>query len=256
MSTIGSIQTNINYTPAITGSTAPQTSAAAAGQESKKSGESAVQESEGAVYEKTPDKVVTETKDGKVTEKPETDRSAIIQKMKSDLESQKQQLLDIVRQSMGKQASAFTLANADENEDDLWSQFANGNVTVSDAARAKAQKDVADDGYWGVEQTSDRLVEFAKTLAGNDPSKASEMMDALKKGYDQAAKAWGGKLPEISSKTLDAANKKLQDWMDEGKSTGTKQTEQEQAAQTQTTQQQAAQTQAAQEQAVQFAANM
>lgn len=232
MSSINTIQTNISYNPSVSGVSAPQTAAAA--QEAAKSTESAAQENEGVVFEKSPEKVVTETKDGKVTEKPDVDRSAIIKQMQDDMSAQKQQLLDIVRKSLGQQASTFALAN--EDEDALWSQFANGNVTVSDAAKAKAQEDISEDGYWGVEKTSDRIVEFAKTLAGNDPSKASELLDAFKKGYEQATKAWGKELPDISSKTYDAVNDKFQKWMDESK----------QAAQTQETQQQAAQTQAQQ----------
>ena len=37
-------------------------------------------------------------------------------------------------------------------------------------------------GYWGVEKTSDRILDFAKALAGNDPSKAQKLLDAFKEG--------------------------------------------------------------------------
>ena len=40
------------------------------------------------------------------------------------------------------------------------------------------------------------------------------MIAAIKKGFDQAAKAWGGKLPDICQKTIDAATKKMEDWRD------------------------------------------
>ena len=80
------------------------------------------------------------------------------------------------------------------------------------ATIAQAQKDVADDGYWGVDKTSDRLVDMAKALSGGDSSKADTLIAAIKKGFDQAADAWGGELPEICQKTIDAAVQKLNDW--------------------------------------------
>ena len=40
---------------------------------------------------------------------------------------------------------------------------------MDEKTRLQAQKDIAEDGYWGVEQTSERLVSFAKALSGGDP---------------------------------------------------------------------------------------
>ena len=78
----------------------------------------------------------------------------------------------------------------------------------------KAQKDIADDGYWGVEQTSDRLVSMAQALSGGDTSKADTLIAAIKKGFDEATEAWGDKLPDICQKTIDAAVKKMEAWRD------------------------------------------
>ena len=38
------------------------------------------------------------------------------------------------------------------------------------------------------------------------------MINAIKKGYEQAAKAWGGELPDICQQTVDAATEKLNKW--------------------------------------------
>ena len=73
----------------------------------------------------------------------------------------------------------------------------------------------SENGYWGVEQTSDRILDFAKALAGNDPDKAEEMLDAFKKGFEEATKAWGDELPEISQKTYDAVLEKFEAWKNE-----------------------------------------
>ena len=153
-----------------------------------------------AVYEKS-----TSSKNS-VTSK-QTDRSAIIAQMKADTESRMQQLTDIVRQTMQKQGN--TLAKAD----DIWSFLASGDLgTVDEAAVKKAQEDISEDGYWGVEKTSSRIVDFAIALSGNDTSKAEKLISAFKKGYDEATKAWGKELPDISSKTYDKVMEKFDQW--------------------------------------------
>ena len=72
-----------------------------------------------------------------------------------------------------------------------------------------AQKLVADDGYWGVDKTSSRIVDFAMAQIGNDPSKLGKVKDAIMKGFDEAKQAFGGQLPDISQKTIDAVMSKL-----------------------------------------------
>ena len=60
-------------------------------------------------------------------------------------------------------------------------------------------------------QTSDRIIQFATALTGGDPDKIEEMREAFKKGYKQAEKTWGGELPEISKQTYEAVMKKFDD---------------------------------------------
>jgi len=127
----------------------------------------------------------------------------LINKLKSDAEARVSQLQSIVNQLISKQANTFGKAT------DIWSFLREGNFTVDPQTKAQAQADIAEDGYWGVEATSDRIVDFATALTGGDPSKLEEMRDAFKKGYEQAEKTWGGKLPEISQKTYDAVMKKF-----------------------------------------------
>ena len=80
--------------------------------------------------------------------------------MKADTANRTNQLRSMVEQMMTKQGKKIGQA------DDIWSFLASGKYNVSPEVRAQAQKDIADDGYWGVEQTSDRIVEFAKALSG------------------------------------------------------------------------------------------
>ena len=159
-------------------------------------------EGTGVVYEKNTDsEKVTSAKDNK----------AIIAKLKADAEARTSQLRSIVEQLITKQGTAFGKAT----DDDMWKFLAKGEFTVSADVKAQAEADIAEDGYWGVEQTSDRILDFAKALAGNDPDKAEEMLEAFKEGFKQATKAWGDELPEISQKTYDAVQEKFEAWKNE-----------------------------------------
>lgn len=166
---------------------------------SKKTESSKNDTSTGVIYEKG--------SSDKSSSSQKTQNSALIAKMKADSDSRISQLRGIVEQMMSKQGAAIGKA------DDMWSFLAGGNFTVSADVKAQAQADIAEDGYWGVNQTSDRILDFAKALSGNDESKAQELADAFKKGFDQATKAWGGKLPDISQQTYDKVLEKFDSWM-------------------------------------------
>lgn len=113
------------------------------------------------------------------------------------------QLESIVQQLIAGQGSAIGKA------DNMWRFLASGNFTVDAATKAQAQADIAEDGYWGVNATSDRIVDFAVALAGDDSEKLEEMRAAFQKGFDQATRTWGGKLPDISQRTYDAVMEKF-----------------------------------------------
>lgn len=150
-----------------------------------------------AVYEKN-------TKDGtqKVVYKQDT---ATIAQLKADAEKRTRQLRDLVEKMLLKQGQTF-------DESTMYQMLREGKVEVDEETAAQARSDIAEDGYWGVNQTSDRLVSFAKALTGGDPDKADEMIDAVKKGFEQAGKAWGGELPDLCDQTLNATLDKLNEW--------------------------------------------
>lgn len=134
--------------------------------------------------------------------------NATVERLMAEAEKRAQSLRDLVQKMLLKQGQTLNDAT------DIYGLLREGKVEVDPETRVQAQKDIAEDGYWGVEQTSERLVSFAKALTGGDTSKANEMIEAVKKGYEEATKAWGGELPEISKRTLDTAIKKLEDWRD------------------------------------------
>ncbi len=128
---------------------------------------------------------------------------AMINKLKADAENRMNQLQNIVSKLISQQSNAFADAN------DLWSVLRSGKLEVDPETQAQAKADIAEDGYYGVKQTSDRIIDFANALTGGDPSKIEKMRDAFKKGYEQAEKTWGGELPEICKQTYDAVMEKF-----------------------------------------------
>ncbi len=160
-----------------------------------------------AVYEKaTQESTKTPYSINKMSKE---DRAALVKQLKADQESRQNSLTNLVSQMLGKQAGVYGIANGD---DSIWKIFANGNFTVNEAAKAQAQEDISEDGYWGVKQTSQRLFDFASALAGDDEDKMRQMQSAMEKGFKQATSAWGRNLPDISNQTLDAANKLFEEY--------------------------------------------
>lgn len=133
-------------------------------------------------------------------------RAALVQQLKADQASRESSLASLVSKMMSQQTNAYGKAN------NIWRFLASGNYTVDAETKAQAQKDISEDGYYGVKQTSQRLFDFASALAGDDVEKMKEMQAAVEKGYKLAEKAWGGTLPGISQDTLAATNKLFEDY--------------------------------------------
>lgn len=135
-------------------------------------------------------------------------RDAIVGKLKADQESRIASMQSLVEKLLNKQKGTFDLAN----ETNLAATFRQAASLASPEQIEQAQKDVAEDGYWGVEQTSDRLVSMAIALSGGDTEKADTLKDAITKGFEKATAAWGEDLPQLCKDTYDAAMKKMDDW--------------------------------------------
>ena len=161
----------------------------------------------GAVYQKSDASVKSATYS--INKMSQQDRSALVEQLKADQESRQQSLMNIVSDMLGQQTKTYGIAFDD---DSVWKMFAEGNFTVDEAAKKQAQEDISEDGYWGVKQTAQRMFDFASALAGDDVDQMKEMQKAMAKGFDQATKAWGRELPDISNQTMEAANKLFEDY--------------------------------------------
>ncbi len=163
------------------------------------------------------------TSKSKSTSQKHTVDTAAIQKAIRESEEKMSQFKSLVEKLFKKQGKTSyeadwnTLAKAGKLGEAL------SNIEVDSATKAQAQADIAEDGYWGVEKTSERILDFAKALAGNDSSKADALLEAYKKGFESAEEAWGGKdkLPEICYKTHEAVLKGFEDWKNEGSTSST-----------------------------------
>ncbi|MCR5477033.1 MAG: hypothetical protein K6E92_05345 [Lachnospiraceae bacterium] len=148
------------------------------------------------------DKASTEKQNDGVIYERSSDRAAIVSQLKSAAEQRQNQLVSLVQKTLSGQAATYGKATGK----DIWRTLASGNFTVDPATKAQAQKDIGEDGYWGVKQTSQRLFDFASALAGDDVEKMKELEKAMEKGFKMATKTWGKELPGICSDTMKAAH--------------------------------------------------
>ncbi|MCI8379601.1 MAG: hypothetical protein HFH72_13985 [Lachnospiraceae bacterium] len=156
---------------------------------------------EAAVFEKSKD-------DKKSSTNQIYNRDAVVKRLKADQQNRISSMQGLVEKLLNKQKGTFDLANGTNLAETF--RKAAGLASPEDIAKAKA--DIAEDGYWGVGQTSDRLVSMAIALSGGDTDKAEEMKEAIQKGFKKATKAWGEDLPQICKDTLDTTMKKMDDW--------------------------------------------
>lgn len=114
-------------------------------------------------------------------------------------ESQKAMMRQFVTDTLRQQG--LSLATVDGVEIDITS------LSQEDAAAL-----VAEDGYFGAEQTSDRIVSFAIAVSGGDTTKLEEIMAGIEQGYAEAEEAWGDTLPDLCYDTYDMIVEKLNSW--------------------------------------------
>lgn len=208
----GAVGSSYTNTQAATGETKSEKATAESGatvqfsEEGKKALENSKEESGDKVVKTESAASQIAAKTNKMTE---SERNNLVAKLKSDQEARQNQLMDMVHKLFNKQADTYGQSS------DMWKFLASGKFTVDAATKTQAQADIAEDGYYGVKKTSERMFEFAMALSGGDVDKMKEMQSAVEKGYKQAEKTWGGNLPDISKQTLDATNQLFEDYYKE-----------------------------------------
>ncbi len=76
---------------------------------------------------------------------------------------------------------------------------------IAELSQDEAAALVAEDGIFGIKQTSERIANFVINGAGGDEDRLRAGREGMLQGFKDAEKMWGGELPEISQKTMQAA---------------------------------------------------
>ena len=156
-----------------------------------------------AVYEKS-----SNSKSSKMVEPNRSEMKSLI----SQAERQAKNFQTLISSIFTKQSNKASLLKKAQNND-LKGFFSNLNVDRETVLKAK--RDISEDGYYGVKKTSERILNFAKAAAGNNPKELERMRDAVEKGFKQVEQMWGGELPDISKQTYDVVMSKFDEWQQE-----------------------------------------
>ena len=76
---------------------------------------------------------------------------------------------------------------------------------IAELTQDEAAQLVSEDGIFGITQTSERIANFVINGAGGDEDKLRAGREGMLKGFKEAEAMWGGELPEISQKTMQAS---------------------------------------------------
>nr|WP_319492149.1 hydrogenase-4 component G [uncultured Desulfobacter sp.] len=116
------------------------------------------------------------------------------------------------RQNIGTQDA---LARFNQLDPELKASLTYNGKPISELSPEQAGELVSEDGYFGVDQTSQRIADFVIMGAGDDMEKLKAGREGVLQGFEDAEKAWGGKLPDISyetlAKTLETIDEKIRE---------------------------------------------
>lgn len=77
---------------------------------------------------------------------------------------------------------------------------------IASLSQEEAGELVAEDGFFGIEQTSQRIADFVINGAGGNEDLLRAGREGVLKGFEEAQQAWGNeKLPDISQQTMKKA---------------------------------------------------
>jgi len=119
---------------------------------------------------------------------------------------------DMMLKSTSLQSNIETGSNFENTYNDFQNfldEIGYSGKNIADLSQIEAADLVSEDGFFGVTQTSDRIADFVIDGSGGDESMMRAGRDGMIEGFKMAEEMWGGELPEISQKTMDAAIEKV-----------------------------------------------
>lgn len=106
-------------------------------------------------------------------------------------------------------------ANILNTKDDFTSQYKDFQSFLSDVgyegkpiaelSQSEAAELVSEDGLFGIKQTSERIANFVIQGSNGDEDRMRAGREGMIQGFKDAEAMWGGELPEISQKTMQAS---------------------------------------------------
>ena len=84
---------------------------------------------------------------------------------------------------------------------------------ITELSVDEATELIGDNGFFGIDQTSQRVSDFVLSFSGDDIELLKKGREGIVRGFDEAQEMWGGKLPQISydtqAKTLELIDAKI-----------------------------------------------
>ncbi len=120
-------------------------------------------------------------------------------------------------QNIGMKAAIENLLKNRENaiDGDSLGEQIDKDFEITPEMVEEAQADIAEGGFYSVEAVTERIMNFAKAISEDDPTKASLLRGAFEDGFNEAAKIWGDELPQISKDTYDSVMNAFDEWENE-----------------------------------------
>lgn len=150
---------------------------------------------------------VTDNRSGNTSEqKPSDDKAAAMAGKKEFTAKSSRQLKN---ESMKSMVSQLLTGQASVKGDKINIQSQLNEILSSfDIEPIKADSE----DFWGAEKTAQRILDFAKNLAGDDSDAFTTLKNAFQKGFDEAGGIWGDKLPDVCQDTYDLVQKGFDEW--------------------------------------------
>jgi hypothetical protein len=86
---------------------------------------------------------------------------------------------------------------------------------ITELSVDEATELIGDDGFFGVNQTSQRVADFVFSFSGDDIELLEQGREGIVKGFEEAQELWGGELPQIShdtqARTLELIDKRIEE---------------------------------------------
>ncbi|SDO62090.1 hypothetical protein [Alkalicoccus daliensis] len=138
------------------------------------------------------------------------ERDNYLNKLRQESDKHFESLKNLVAKMLEKQGFTFQDLHGDSNVAET--------IEVDEETRLAAEKAVAEDGPYGAEAVSDRLVNFAIALSGGNVDKLDVLRGAIDMGF-KAVEDIFGELPEVSKQTYALIQEKLAAWEKEQRGT-------------------------------------